>query len=186
MKKLLLLFAGIAFLAGCAHVISRDVLDQVDRQVTFAELQKDPLRYKGVTVLLGGVIVRTVMEKNGTLLEIYQTALDRSDRPVDLDRSEGRFLAHYKGFLDSEIWRKGRRVTVAGTVEGEKTRKLGNMEYRYPYLNIRQIHLWKKETYIYEPYPSYPWGPYGPWGPWWDPFPYPFLYPHPLYWHHHR
>ena len=182
MRKLLLLFVCLSLFTGCAHVISRNVLDQVDRQVTFADVQKNPSHYKGIVVLLGGVIVGTTVEKNGTLLEIYQTALDRNGEPVELDRSEGRFLAYYDGFLDSEIWRKGRRVTVAGTVEGEETRKLGNMEYRYPYLKIKEIHLWEKEPpYLYEQYPWGPWGPYGPWGPWWGPFSYPFLYPYPPY-----
>lgn len=190
MKKLLLLFISATLLSGCAHVISRDMLDQVDQEITFPDLRNNPSHYKGETVLLGGVIVDTDMEKNGTLLEIYQTRLDRIGEPIHLDRSQGRFLAQYNGFLDSEIWRKGRKVTVAGTVEGEKTGKLGNMNYRYPYLRVKEIHLWQERTYTYEPYPWYGWRPYGPWGPWWwDPFwdPWgPYRGPYPHYRHRHR
>ena len=178
MKKLLYLLILMALSPGCAPVISRDALDLVDPDITFADLQNDPAGYRGKTVLLGGVIVNTSVEEDGTLLEIYQTALDRLGEPIHLDRSQGRFLAFYDGFLDSEIWRKGRKVTIAGTVEGEKTGKLGNLQYRYPYLRVREIHLWEERIYRYEPYPWYPWGPPGPWSPWWDPWWDPFWYPY--------
>ncbi|MGD2126290.1 MAG: Slp family lipoprotein, partial [Desulfobacteraceae bacterium] len=131
-------------------------------------------------ILLGGVVVKTLIEKDGTLLEIYQTRMDKGGKPIDLDRSEGRFLAYYKGFLDNEIWRKGRKVTVACTLEGGKTRKLGDIDYRYPYLRVREIHLWKEDSYTHEPYP------WGPWNPWWDPLWHPYRYRHPPHWYPHR
>jgi outer membrane lipoprotein len=177
------LILGILALTGCAHVISQATLDEADQSITFAELRQDPSRFLGRLVILGGVIVKTVPETSGTLLEIYQTRTDRWGEPVDLDRSGGRFLAHYKGFLDSEIWSKGRKVTVAGKVEGEKTRKLGGIDYRYPYIRVREIHLWRKVMPRYESYPGYLWGPWGPWNPWWDPFWYPYWEGHPPYRH---
>ena len=187
MKKLLMGFFALSFFTGCAPVISQNLLDQVDPHITFADLKNDPVAQKGKTILLGGVIVRTTAEREGTLLEIYQTELDRSGEPVFLDRSKGRFLAYYQGFLDSAIWQKGRKVTVAGTVEGEKTGRVGDMLYHYPYLRVREIHLWEDSNYPSYHDPWYPWGPpWWGWDPWWDPFRYPYWAPYPRFRHRHR
>lgn len=129
--------------------------------------------------MLAGVIVGAMNQEEGTLLEIYQTEMNsRTGEPIDLDESEGRFLAFYKGFLEQEIYRQGRKVTVAGVVKGERVRKLGELDYHYPYVVVREIHLWPKEkprTYYPYPGPWYydPWYSHHPWRPWW---------PHYRYW----
>lgn len=174
MKKNLILFAGLALFglfAGCSHVISKETLNEIDKQITFAELRKDSSLYRGKIVLLGGVIVKALNEKDGTILEIYQTRLDSGGKPMDLDRSKGRFLALYRGFLDNEIYRNGRRVTIAGIVEGERNMKLGKIDYSYPYLTVKEIHLWKDVSDNYYPYHWDPWGPYW-YDPYWDRYPY--------------
>ncbi len=170
MRRLLSIVMALVFLSGCVHAISRDVLKEVDKEIIFSELVKDPNAYKDKVVLLGGVIVKTLNKKEGTLLEVYQTQLDQEGMPIQIDSSEGRFLALYQGLLDSEIYRKGRKVTIAGTVQGEKVLPLGEIEYRYPYLLIKDIHLWEKEEP--RPYEPYPWGLWDPWGwyPWWHPW----------------
>jgi len=132
------------FLSGCAHVISEDILKGVDKEISFEELLEDPDKYQGKIVLLGGVIVKTENKQHGTILEIYQTELDSYGRPINTDVSQGRFLALYEEFLDSEIYRKGRRVTVAGVVRGVEVMKLGDIDYHYPYLLVKEIHLWKE------------------------------------------
>jgi outer membrane lipoprotein len=192
MKRLFIFGMALCLLSGCVHAVSRDVLQEVDREITFAALIDDPAAYQGRVVLLGGVIVKTVNKQEGTLLEVYQTSLDREGRPTDIDRSEGRFLGLYKGFLDSEIYKQGRQVTIAGTVQGEKVQLLGEIEYRYPYLLITELHLWEEEEPLqhHEPYPwglwYDPWYPWGPWGFWgWYPLRYPRHYPrHHHHWHH--
>lgn len=173
MMKMILVIAAILF-SGCAHVISEDVLKEVNAGINFAELLKNPLAYQGEMVLLGGVIVKVIYKQERTLLQIYQTEMDCEERPVNLDVSGGRFLAEYKGFLDREIYRKGREVTVAGKIKGVKVMRLGEIDYHYPYILIKEIHLWKEiQPQIYDPYPWYPigpWGMWGPWGPWYYPY----------------
>jgi outer membrane lipoprotein len=179
-KKILLVIILLTLTTGCAHVISKEVRREVDPGVTFEMLRRDPSAFRGKVVLLGGVIVSAVNEKDGTLLELYQTRMDGMGTPIDVDRSSGRFLALYKGFLDGEIYRKGRRMTIAGVAEGEKVKRLGDIDYRYPYLVVKEIHLWKEEPVrrydpFYDPWgPRWwgPWGPWGPWDPWWGPYPY--------------
>jgi outer membrane lipoprotein len=173
MTRLTLSIAIIFFVSGCAHVIPKDILQKVNPEVTFAELKKDPQAYREKVVLLGGVIVKTVNKNDGTLLEVYQTEIDRRGKPIKLDISGGRFLALWKGFLDSEIYQKGRKVTIVGVMKGEEMIRLGEVDYRCPYLVVEDIHLWEKEQpQKYMPYPYYPWYPL--WYPW-----YPY---HPGYW----
>lgn len=162
---------------GCAHVISPEVLKEVDRGVTYENLTKDPERYQGKNILLGGVIIKAENKKDGTLLEIYETGLNNYGEPVNIDNSRGRFLAMDKRFLDTEIYREGRRVTVAGIANGIQVIKLGDIDYSYPYLLVKEIHLWKDEAPVRDiPYYWDYWHPY--WGPW-----YPWHYP---YWPYTR
>ncbi len=169
MKNYILVLTTILLLSGCAgQVISTDTLAEIDPQQSFLDILKSPLAYKGSTVLLGGVIVKATNKSEGTLLEVYQTMLNRNQKPINIDDSHGRFLALYKGFLDSEVYRSGRRVTIAGVVQGEETMKLGEVNYRYPYLIIKEINLFQEEKPIgYDPYYpyhyGYPWYPYDPW-----------------------
>jgi outer membrane lipoprotein len=172
MARITLFIAVVVFVSGCAHVMSKDILQKVNSEVTFAELQKAPQAYREKVVLLGGVIVKTVNKNNGTLLEVYQTEINRRGKPIKLDISGGRFLAHWKGFLDSEIYQKGRKVTIVGVVKGEEMIRLGDIDYRCAYLVVKDLHLWEKE----QPQKHMPY-PYYPWYPWWYPW-YPY---HPVY-----
>lgn len=190
-RSLLVTVVAVLCLSSCAHVISHDILQEVDREITFAELQKAPEDYQGKVVLLGGVIVKMVNKREGSLLEIYQTELDRRGRSVNIDVSQGRFLALNVGLLDSEIYRRGRKVTIVGVVQGEEVISLGEIDYRCPYLVVKEIHLWEEERpSAYAPYYPwcYPWYPCGcrPWFctygwvhccyPWWGPRRYPVIY----------
>jgi outer membrane lipoprotein len=171
-KFISVLFLGSA-LVGCAHIISKDILKDLDREIGFEELRKDPGKYQGKTVLLGGVIVKTENKNEGTLLEIYQTEINHYGEPVDIDISKGRFLANYKEFLDSEIYRKGRKVTIAGVVSGGEVKRLGEIDYNYPYLAIKEIHLWKEEQPCeFGPYHNEFWYPFywEPWYRWYAPY----------------
>jgi outer membrane lipoprotein len=173
-----ILLLGIA-LAGCAHIFSKDILNQVDSEISFEELLKDPVAYSGKVVLLGGVIVKTENKKEGTLLTIYQTETDSYGRPVNTDVSQGRFLAMYEGFLDSEIYSKGRKITLTGVVDGEKVMKLGEIDYHYPYISVQKFHLWEEEqqyVYVHDHgyyYDSMWYNPYYRYYPYW------FYYMHP-------
>ena len=164
----LLLFLAV-LLSGCAHVISQDLRDQADPSLTFSEIFQNPSAYKGKAVVWGGEIIETVNRKEGdTLIEVFQRPLDGRGEPKETLASEGRFLILAEKYLDPYLYRKGKKLTVAGEILGEEMKPLGNMDYRYPLLLSKQIYLWE---YYYYPYPyTYygPWGYYGPgYYPWW-------------------
>ena len=173
------LFLILFLFSGCAPVISKGVRDQVDEELTFREVNRDPEAHRGKMVVWGGVIIGAENRKEGTLIEILQKPMDFLGQPQDTDRTGGRFLALYKGFLDAEIYAKGRELTVGGEITGKRTLPLGEIQYTYPLLEAREIHLWpeapKQDRYP-PPYWYYP--PY--YDPWWWHFHYWGPYRH--YW----
>jgi outer membrane lipoprotein len=152
-------------IAGCAPAISKQLREQVVRELTLSVVFKDPEAYKGKNVLWSGVIISSVNLKEGTMIEILQKPADTRGKPKDVDESEGRFLALYPGYLDVAIYNGGRKVTVAGEVQGKKIQRLGEIDYTYPFISAKEIHLWpvEKEERVYYPCPywHYPWW-YGP------------------------
>jgi outer membrane lipoprotein len=161
-------FVLFLFLTSCVHVISKDLQMKADPALTFGEVIRNPDAFKGRTVIWGGEIIETTNEKDGdTVLEIFQRPLSWREEPQETAASEGRFLVRVEKYLDPYVYRRGRKVTVAGEILGEEVRPVGKMDYRYPLVLSRELYLW---TYYYYPYSYYPYPDYyGPWGynyPW--------------------
>jgi outer membrane lipoprotein len=160
---------SLIVLSGCAHVISGNLRAEARKDLTFPMVLADPKAYGGATVVWGGEILDTRNRKGGTEFVVLETPLEYGDFPADREDYEGRFIARTPRFLDPAIFARGLKITVAGTIAGEETRPLGEMEYRYPVLEIRELHLWTPAPPIYSwPYPpDYPWSwRYGFWCPW--------------------
>jgi outer membrane lipoprotein len=136
---------AMLLLVGCAHVISKGVLKEVDKNATFAQVAKAPDAYKGKTVLFGGDIIETKNLSDKTLIVVLQRPLDSRSRPAAGDVSEGRFIITSPGFIDPAIYSPGRKITVAGKVVGKEVRPLGEIEYTYPIIEKRELYLWPAE-----------------------------------------
>jgi outer membrane lipoprotein len=160
----LVLFFLVFLLSGCAHVISKDLRAKSDPYLTLSQVRQNPDGFKGKMVIWGGEIVETVNLKGAaTQIEVFQRPLGWRGEPKGIVSSEGRFLIFADQYLDPYLYRAGRKITVMGEILGEKIKPLGEMDYRYPLLSGRQIHLWPE--YAYHPYP-YPY-PYYYYDPWW-------------------
>jgi len=168
-----LLLSSFLILPACAHVISKDLRVAADPHLSFRQIGHDPNAYRGRTVIWGGEIIDTINQGDGsTLVEVLERPLGWRGEPDRSSPSEGRFLIQDEKYLDPYIYRKGREITVAGEILGERKRPVGQTDYRYPLISNKQLYLWP--VYYYAPYPhSY----YGPWGypypgyPWWG-YPY--------------
>lgn len=164
-------------LSACAPAISQQLRQQAEPALSFAALSHDPAASKGKIVILGGVIAQTSPKPGQTELEIVQKPLDYFLEPQTTDRSLGRFLVVADHFLDPLIFRKDRKITVAGEVMGGEVRKLAQMDYTYPVIQAKELKLWplpRPEPWS-SPFPLvwgvplyYYWGPWGP-GPFWLP-----------------
>ncbi|NWG01856.1 MAG: Slp family lipoprotein [Syntrophaceae bacterium] len=166
-------------LSGCAHVISKDIRTKSEPSLTLNQVRQSPETFKGKWVIWGGEIVQSVNQKDGsTQIEVFQMPLGWRGEPKETVASEGRFLVSVDQYLDSYIYRKGKKITIAGEIQGEMVKPLGEMDYRYPLISSKQIYLWP--DYYYYPYPDYYYDPW--WGPpyWWG-FGFGIIYHH-----HHR
>ena len=177
-----LLAATSFFLLSCS-VVSENVRKEAVSDLSFNELRQNTQQYIGRTVILGGYILETRNLPDVSKIIVLQTPLEYRDRPESREGSEGRFMVVREGFLDPEIYKKDKPVTVAGKVEGKETVKI--QEYSYPIVRIRaeEIYLWEEKVYR-SPYYYDPWY-YDPF--YYDPF-YPWIYPryrfgpHPYWW----
>ena len=157
--------------------MSKKVRQEADQSLSFPVLANDIDAYKGKIVILGGVIAQTTPKSGQTELEIVQKPLDSSNMPETTDKSEGRFLVITDSFLDPLIYKKDRKITVAGEVMGSEVRKLNELDYHYPVIKSQELKLWP-QTKSGAPVflgigvgGGYGWGgPYGYWG--WGPGPY--------------
>lgn len=176
----------LLLLGGCAHVLSREALLDVDPTVDFNQIKANPQAHQGKSLVLGGLIIQTRLSREGTTLEILRYTLDRWGEPLRVDEAGGRFLAGTDRFLDPELYKPGLFVTLTGSVAGVETRTLQNYEYAYPVFRIVEVYVWSRSTsyYPYGHYPSRPY-PYYYGDPFWyhDPFwPYPYRTRPPGWW----
>ncbi|WHZ30026.1 MAG: hypothetical protein OJF51_004828 [Nitrospira sp.] len=189
MSRMILLFSllgGSLGLSACAesiHQVQRtaeslgiplELENEIDRTVSFANLQQTPAEYIGRTVMLGGTVIKGKRTKNGTELEVLQRPTGEEGRLTeDRLRSEGRFLAVQETFLDPASLPEGSPITVIGTVKGATTRQLDESDYVYPVLEVKHIIDWKSleaqrprspGLYYGSYYPPYGWGGFFPYG----------------------
>jgi outer membrane lipoprotein len=155
----------LLFLWGCAYPISKELRQEAKGSPTFAMVLQDPTAYTGSVVIWGGSIIQTLNAKEGTEILVLEAPLGYEGMPEGTRYSQGRFIAKTPKYLDPEIYKPGRRITIAGEIVGKEIRPLGKTEYAYPVAVIKEIHLWgRHRVYVY-PSPYYWYGP-GWWGPW--------------------
>jgi len=157
-------------ISGCSYPISAHLRDEA-RDINIPMVANNPDQYKGDIVIWGGKIIKTRTLKTGTQVYVLHMPLDYMEKPEDNLTSRGRFIAATQEFLDPELYSSGKLVTVAGTVTGTESHPVGETEYPYPVIDIKEIHLFKPETQF-----IYTGGWYG-WGPAW--YGGPFLYDYP-------
>ena len=174
-KQTLLMGLIPVLLSGCVtYPIAKNLQDQA-KPLTLSQVVADPGACQGTIVIWGGRIIKVDNDVNRSAIYVLEFPLEGSGEPQVLANTSGRFIASSKGFLDPEVYKPGRLITVAGAVAGLESEPVQKTEYAYPVLDIKQIHLWPVERrYYYNPdeywYGYYPgwywWGWYPAWG--WD------------------
>lgn len=179
--SILLLFVSTLILSSCvAPVLYKGYMQEGERTLSFTALRENPDQYKGRLFILGGVIVRTRLLEAGSQIEAMHVPVDGSGYFEESGRSEGRYLALLPKdgtMLDPAVYRRGRRVTLAGEFVDIRNGKIDEMEYAYPVFRIKQVYLWPRER-LYSYPPPYD---YEPWF-----YPYPYFYGHAWWIHPHN
>lgn len=174
-RQIFLLSAILLVAAGCAT--SQESFDGTQPpQIAFAQVKGAPDSYKGQTVTWGGQILSARRLKEGTRIEVLQLPLNSSLQPtLELNTSQGRFVALQREFLDPATIPAGTFVTVSGEVAGSITLPLDETEYSYPIVELKTMKVWVRvedQPIRIRPHigPGPYWGPY--WSPYWRPWPY--------------
>jgi outer membrane lipoprotein len=154
-----------ALLAGCASPVPKVIREPLPGEIGVAQARADLDAHIGKRVRWGGSIVKVENRPKETVIELVSRPLGDRGRPRDTDRSGGRFLASFQGFLDPAIYAKGRELTVVGTLADSVSGAIGEHPYRFPLVRVESFYLWEP---LPPPYPYY----YDPfwYDPFWDPF----------------
>lgn len=170
-----ILLISLSLLTACASDLPREISEQPAVKLGVNDARDNIDRMRGTKVRWGGSIASVENHAAETWMEIVELPLNRYGRPIETDRSGGRFIARIDGFLDPHVYTSGRQITVAGTLEKTVAHAIGDYPYTFPLIKADAYHLWPPEAavppYYYDPY----W--YDPWYPWGYPPPYPYYHP---------
>ena len=136
-------------LAACAGGISQQARGLVTYRGPFADLQRRPDRHMGEVVHLGGRVIATTAGEQVTDITILHLFLDWNGRPVDDNRSAGRYLVRSREFIDPEIYKPGSLMSVVGRLMGSEFRPIGDHDYRYPVILPIEVRHWPRRDYAY-------------------------------------
>jgi outer membrane lipoprotein len=128
-------------------VLSRRVRSDALQDVSFERLMANPEAYKGETVILGGYILLTTVEDTETTLIVLQTPLGYRMEPESRNMAQGRLMITDTTGLDPQAYRRNRKVTVAGIVEGIAEEKVGEATRRYLKIKSREMYLWPEYAF---------------------------------------
>ncbi len=168
--KLFIIFFFLIGIVGCAHPVSEELRKELDSAITFERLLETPEEFIGKRVMFGGAIVETRTFPEGTEVEVVQKKIDFTGYPEAGDQSGGRFIFFNKGFLEPEIYSRGRGVTGVGKIRGTKMGKVGERPYEFPVIEVEELKLLddiERNPYFYPPY----------WDPWYRPHSYAPYWP---------
>lgn len=160
--RVFLVFFLLIFV-GCTHPISKDLRASLDPSVSVQGLFESPDSYIGKKVLLGGNIVQTRNSPEQSDIEVVQKSIDSYGNLNTGDATLGRFIFRRRGFLEPEVYTKGRDVIGAGVIVGSQSGKIGDRDYLFPVIEPEELKLLQE-------YPDTPYYPY-----YYDPF-YPYYF----------
>jgi outer membrane lipoprotein len=142
--------------AGCASKPASISLAVVD-DVSLTQARDDGDAYLGSTVRWGGVVTEVENKADKTWVFLVGRALKDNEKPIIDGQSEGRFIASFDGFIDPLVYKSGRPLTVVGDIEGSTVRSIGEYDYYFPVVKVRDSHLWAEpgKTRVYYPPPPY-------------------------------
>jgi len=174
MKTTLLVLVA-ALLAACASKPPHSISKVPHENPTLTRVRLDIDRYIGSEVSWGGVISKVENKASHTWIELVRHKLRENGKPRTDDKSDGRFIASFEGFVDPVVYEVGRPLTVVGTIEAKTERPIGDYDYLFPIVTVEGSFLWKAAPEYRDPYYPHPYWYYD----------LRFYHPGP-YHHHHR
>lgn len=155
-------------LNGCMSNLPPAIKDAPAVAISYSQANQSVTSYKDAPVRWGGLIIEVENEQDYSLVQVMYYPLNYYGRPKLIEPNEGRFVIKSPEFLDPAIYTKNTEITIAGTLQGDIERTIGNKTIRVPLISATVIHLWPESDRNY-----YGYGGFG--------FGYPY-YGYPYYW----
>ena len=152
MRKLNTILITLAILSGCASTPPTAISKVPVDNPSLARVRMDIDSFVGAEVRWGGVIARVENKASHTWIELVRHKLSDRGKPRSNDRSDGRFIASFEGFIDPVVYEVGRPLTVVGSIEGKIERPIGEYDYLFPIVAVEGSYLWKTESRLRDPY----------------------------------
>jgi outer membrane lipoprotein len=166
-------------LGGCASNIPLEIREDItDKNISIKAASQNFDQNMGEPVRWGGTIANVENNATDTWIEIVGRKLGSYGQPLEVDQTQGRFIARVDDFLDPAVYKLDRRITIYGKVESRVVRQIDDHPYTYPLINVQSHYLWSEYDHRrYYGYPYYPYYPY--YHPYW--YRYHFGYRHGFY-----
>ncbi len=133
-------------LSACSN-LPIEITEPPAYDLAYQEAVTNIAKYKNAPVRWGGTIVQVENEPSFSTIQVLFYPLGSYGRP-DLDEpSQGRFVMKSPEFLDPAVYKKDSAITVAGILDGDTERTVGNKTLRLPLVASKQIHLWEDMSY---------------------------------------
>ena len=145
----------LLLIAGCASKPASSISQALVDDVSLTQARADVDRYLGSSVRWGGVVTEVENKADKTWVFVVGRELKDNEKPITDSSSDGRFIASFDGFIDPLVYKSGRPLTVVGQIEGSTVRSIGEFEYRFPIVAVRDSRLWAEpvKTRVYYPPP---------------------------------
>jgi starvation-inducible outer membrane lipoprotein len=147
-----------------APIFPTEILNKVDRTVTFENLAANPDHYKDLTVELGGQILGSIAEQDEVhmLVRALPIRTEPVYGPVDTGRLNGMFVIRYVGEIAPQDVQDGNMVVVIGTVMGTVATNLTGAPVRRLTVTAECFHIWRTQG---SPIDDFPWTVSARWWP---------------------
>ena len=156
-RDLLVIGAGglLVFTCAPAAIFPPEVLEKVDRTVTFEQVVNHPDEYQGRVVELGGQILGSMVkgEEVQVLVRVLPIQTKPVYGPVDRDGERGMFIIRYTGKVGEQDLQRGNMVIVIGPVLGGVVTSLTGVPVSRPTVSAECFHIWRTQGEPIEDYP---------------------------------
>ena len=141
--RITIAFLTLIFVSGCTSSISKQNLSQVSFRGGFDQLLRNPDKYIGRIVLLGGKIVDSDASQAKSELTVMHMPLDLDHVPYDNNYSIGPYILSSERYLDPEKFEPGILLTAVAKLIGTEQRMVENKPQTIPSMQIMEIVLWE-------------------------------------------
>lgn len=142
----------VVLLSGCS-VMSKSMRNQVGTMQSFEDVINAIPKSIGSNVIFGGYVLDVTNAADKSTITLVQAPLGIGDEPGSRDKSKGRLVVEYQGFMDPEVYTRDRKVTVGGRILHGAAAVSDQTPYPYLRIDAQEVYLWPVRTrYHYDPW----------------------------------